>query len=435
MKARCYFLVFLIFFIFFMETTIFGAGKPAFSQLLTIDLDKAFQLALENDKSIKAAESDVAKAGEGRRQAHRSRNVTLTIEHSTMRTEHQNHGINVNSFQNIVSATYPLYTGGLIEGSIAASEYELRSKILSLERAYQDVKLSVAVAFFTMLRTKDMAELAGESVERLEAHVRNVDVQYRNGNVGRADLLRSEVELINAAQAMSQAVNEYRIAVKSLNSIIGLPLGTELFYGGEMSYTAFPYTLDECVEYALSRHPDLAIAKLLKKKAGAGIVIEESGRRPRVTLAASHTFNSPHNWPGLERDNLQVAIRAEYTFSDGGVTDSKIRGAREDLRRAGYNYESVRDTIILNVTRHFMTMEEAGLRIETGARAVDMAQEAYRIALVRYREGVGTNIDVLDAHAALSQSESNHTQALCDYNIAVARLVNAMGVPASFEEI
>jgi outer membrane protein TolC len=80
-------------------------------------------------------------------------------------------------------------------------------------------------------------------------------------------------------------------------------------------------------------------------------------------------------------------------------------------------------------------MEEAGLRIEKGARAVDMAQEAYRIALVRYREGVGTNIDVLDAHAALSQSESNHTQALCDYNIAVARLVNAMGVPASFEEI
>ncbi|MCL2011111.1 MAG: TolC family protein, partial [Synergistaceae bacterium] len=67
------------------------------------------------------------------------------------------------------------------------------------------------------------------------------------------------------------------------------------------------------------------------------------------------------------------------------------------------------------------------VRIETSSRAVDMAGDAYRIALVRYREGVGTNIDVLDAEAALNQSYSNHTQALCDYNIAVAQLENAVG--------
>ncbi|MCL2010638.1 MAG: TolC family protein [Synergistaceae bacterium] len=426
-KMRCFFfLVFANFFIIF-------AGTAA-SQPLSIDLDKAFELALENHESIKAAESDVAKAGEGRRQAHRSRSVTLSVEHATARTEYQAQDIGANSFQNIFSAAYPLYTGGLIEGSIAASEHELSSKILSLERAYQDVRLSVAVAFFTMLRTENMAELAGNSVERLGAHVRNVDVQYRNGTVNRADLLRSEVELINARQSMSQAVNEYEVAIKSLNDVMGLPLGTELIFDREMSHAAFPHTLEECIEYALSHHPDIAIADLLKKKAEAGIVIEKSANKPSVTLSASQTLGSAYNWPGLDQDNLQVAIRAEYTFSDGGVTDSKIRGAREDLKKADYNYESARDTVLLNVTKFFLTMEEAGSRIETGATAVGFAQEAYRIALARYREGVGTNIDVLDAQDALNKSSSNHTQALCDYNIAVAQLVNAMGVPAAFED-
>jgi outer membrane protein TolC len=284
-----------------------------------------------------------------------------------------------------------------------------------------------------MLRTEDMAELAGNSVERLSAHVRNVDVQYRNGKVSKADLLRSEVELINARQTMTQSVNDYKVAVKSFNNVIGLPLDTELVYDGEMSCLAFPHTLAECVELALSRHPDIGIAELMEKKAEAGIAIEKSGKKPKVTIAASQALNSMHNWPGLEQDNLRLTLHAEYTFSDGGVTDSKIRGAKEDLKKAGYNCELARETIILNVTKYFMSIEETRSRIEMGTTAVDMAQQAYRIALARYREGVGTNIDVLDAQTALNHSGSNYTQALCDYNIAVAQIENAMGSPILFD--
>ncbi|MCL2010508.1 MAG: TolC family protein [Synergistaceae bacterium] len=411
---------------------VFDVGRAAYSQPLSIDLEKAFELALGSDKNIMTAESDVAKASEGRRQAHRARNVTLSVSHNSSRT--MTPDIDANLFQNVISATYPLYTGGRIEGTIAASEHEFLSSVLSLERMRQNVRLSVASAFFTMLRAEDMAKLAGDSVERLEAHVRNVDAQHRNGRVSKADLLRSEVELINARQTMSQSVNDYRIAVKNLNDAIGLPLDTELFHEGEMPRAPFPYTLDDCIEYALSRHPDLTIAELRKKSAQANITIEKSAKKPNVNLSASQAFSSQHNWPGLEQDNLQISLSAEYTFSDGGVTDSRIRGAKEDLKKAGYSYESARDAIVLDVTKYFMTMEETWARIETTASAVDMSREAYRIALARYREGVGTNIDVLDAQDALNRSGSNHTQALCDYNIAVAQVVNAVGAPMPFEE-
>jgi outer membrane protein TolC len=425
---------FLLFLGLLLGLAVSSAGRGAFAQPLPIDLDKAVELALSSDNGIKAAESDVAKASEGRRQAHRARNVTMKIGHSTARINQYRNDVDVNLFENEVSAAYPLYTGGLVEGAISASEHELRSKILSLERAYQDVRLSVTVAFFSMLRAENMAQLAGESVERLEAHVRNVDAQYRNGRVSKADLLRSEVELINAQQTMTQAVNDYKVAVKSLNDTIGLPLDTELVHEGEMSYVAFVYSLDECIEYALFNHPDLEIAELLKKQAEAGIVIAESERKPKVHLVASQAFSSLHNWPGLDQGDTRIALEAEYTFSDGGIAASKIRGAKEDLKKADYNYESIKDEIVLNATKYFMTMEETRSRIEMGAKAVDMAQEAYRIAVARYREGVGTNIDVLDAQEALNQSDSRHTQALCDYNVAVARIENAVGVPVPRED-
>ena len=74
--------------------------------------------------------SNVTIANEEGRQAHRSRNVIMKLNHTTERINNQAHDVSVNSFQNIVSATYPIYTGGFIEGFIATSEHELRSRIL-----------------------------------------------------------------------------------------------------------------------------------------------------------------------------------------------------------------------------------------------------------------------------------------------------------------
>lgn len=414
-----------------LQTPVDGA-EASRAQHLILDLDKAYGMAFVNDNSIKAAESDVAKANEERRQAHRARGVTMKIEHDTVRIHYQNETpvTNVNSFQNEISATYPLYTGGLIEGSIAASEYEWQSQQLTLERTRQSVKLSVAVAFFTMLRTEDMAQLADDSVKRLEEHVRNVSAQHRNGKVSKADLLRSEVELINARQQMTQARNEYETAIKNLNNAIGISINTKISYDGKMTKVPFTRALEECLEYALKHHPNIAVAKLMEKKAQAGITVARSEKKPKVSLAVSQNLASLYNWPGIDDDNFQMVFHAEYTFSDAGVSNAKIRSAKEDFKKAGYNIDSVHDSVILDVTTCFMNMEEAGARIEEGLVALDKAEETYRIALVRYREGVGTNIDVLDAQTALSQTDSNYTQALCDYNIAMVRLENAMGLPS-----
>ena len=88
------------FFLLCLLLVVLDAHGPALAQPLAIDLDKVVELALGSDKSIKVAESDVAKANEERRQAHRSRSVTMTIDHSTARTEYQIQDIGANSFQN-----------------------------------------------------------------------------------------------------------------------------------------------------------------------------------------------------------------------------------------------------------------------------------------------------------------------------------------------
>ena len=87
------------------------------------------------------------------------------------------------------------------------------------------------------------------------------------------------------------------------------------------------------------------------------------------------------------------------------------------------------DTVNLGVRQAYLNMKSAEQTIESTRVAVESGQESFRIATLRYRAGVGTNLDVLDAETSLETARNNYVDALFNYNIAVANLENAMGVP------
>ncbi len=117
---------------------------------------------------------------------------------------------------------------------------------------------------------------------------------------------------------------------------------------------------------------------------------------------------------------------------DTGVTNSKIHGAEADLAKAHENYRDTVDAVNLDVRTNYLGLREAEKRIDTTHLAVSQAEEDYRIAQLRYMNGVGTNTDVLDAQVALTDAKTNYLQALYDYNTCKTDLETAIGVPMQF---
>ena len=76
-------------------------------------------------------------------------------------------------------------------------------------------------------------------------------------------------------------------------------------------------------------------------------------------------------------------------------------------------------------------MKSAEQKIVSTRAAVEAGQEDYRIKTLRYRSGVGTNVDVLDAETALATARNNYVDVLYTYNLNVATLERAMGVPVT----
>ena len=87
----------------------------------------------------------------------------------------------------------------------------------------------------------------------------------------------------------------------------------------------------------------------------------------------------------------------------------------------------VEDGIRLEVNRSYISMKEAEKNIPVARKAVEQAEENYRMNEARYRSQVGTSTDVLDASTLLASARLNYYNALYGYHLAQAALERAMG--------
>ena len=422
-------------------------SQSAFAgEVVELNLEDAMQRAFNTNPAITIAgyERDSARASYNA--ARSSRWITIEGKHVTNRSGKDDNIKKTdatgawtgeyykaigNQHSNTVSASMPIYTGGKLSGTIKKAKAGYLYSEQGLQKAYNDMRSTVTNGYFDMLQADNMQKLGRESVTRLADHLKNVEAQYEVGVVAKVDVLRSQVELANAKQSLIKAENAYQIAEANLNKIVGLPMDTQLKLDNLLVYTPYENDMQYCLDYAAMHRPELEQAKQNVEAAKGALRVAISGHMPQVAATASQNWNNK-NWPGDENGNWYVGVSVGLNIFDSGVTTSKIHGAEADLAKAHETYRDTVDAVNLDVRSNYLNLREAEKRIDTTKLAVSQAEEDYRIAQLRYMNGVGTNTDVLDAQVALTDAKTNYLQAMYDYNTCKTNLETAIGVPMQF---
>lgn len=423
-------------------------SQSAFAgEVVELNLEDAMQRAFNTNPAITIAgyERDSARASYNA--ARNSRWITIEGKHVTQRGGYDDNivkrtdatgawtgeyykGIG-NEHSNSLTASMPIYTGGKLSGTIKKAKAGYIYSEQGLQKAYNDMRTIVTNGYFDMLQADNMQKLGRESVDRLADHLKNVEAQYEVGVVAKVDVLRSQVELANAKQSLIKAENAYQIAEANLNKIVGLPMDTQLKLDNILVYTPYDNDMQYCLDYAAMHRPELEQAKQNVEAAKGALRVAISGHMPQVAASASQNWKDS-NWPGDENGNWGVGVQVTMNIFDSGVTVSKIHGAEADLKKAHETYRDTVDAVNLDVRSNYLNLREAEKRIDTTKLAVSQAEEDYRIAQLRYMNGVGTNTDVLDAQVALTDAKTNYLQAMYDYNTCKTNLETAIGVPMQF---
>lgn len=409
------------------------ADDAAIPTQVSLNLPRTIDLALQNNHSVKSAQWTYEAAKAGVSQAAAAKNPSVGYEYNAKKSSVNGQNALQNgtskSFGNQFAVTVPIYSAAR-DAAVEAARYTREGKGAALEAQYQTSKLQAAKDYYGLIMNRNKVDIAQQSVRDYDAHLTNVNQQYAVGIVAKSDVLASKTSLAEAQTNLVSTKNAADIAESTLNKYIGLPVATKVETADrELGYAPYNVTLEQARAYAMLHRAELVEAAMAVKQAEENVNKAKAGHLPSVDGSLSKSWGGD-SWSGTG-DSNSWTIGAGVTWSiwDGGATNESIKVQKANLEAAKEaNLEQI-DTVALQVHQAYLDMKAAEQTINSTRVAVEQGQENFRIATLRYRAGVGINLDVLDAETKLSTARNNYVDALYNYNIAVATLEQAMGVP------
>jgi len=411
-------------------------SQPAIAAPIELSLEDSIARALENNHAIHIAETSKEKSTWAMQEAKASKKLTVGYTHTETRSDAPPSWVDAsqsptvsayNYFSNRLSVSVPLYTGGKLESLIDQAKLGVDASNLNLAATQQQIKLSTTTAYFGVLQTRNLVDIAKQTVDDFSAHLQNVEVMYNTGTVALPDVLQTKVRLANAQNNLIKSQNAYDLTIYHLNNMMGLPLRSELQLKENMSYQKYAPSLDDSIAYALEHRPEMTQGQVAIKIAQDQIKVANSDKAPTVVLSGNNAWNDME-FAGTKNSNWTMNLTATFNVFDSGRTDAQIKQARSGATIAETQARQNADTISLEVSDGYLSMREAEKRMDTSYVAVEESEQNFDIAKERYSAGIGTNLDVMDAELSLAQAKTNYVQALYDYNTSKAQLEKGMGI-------
>jgi outer membrane protein TolC len=408
-----------------------------------LTLEESIQIALKNNHGLRAASEKVTGAEEKSLEARTLFLPKFKVESSYTRLGEApsldlEAGIfapqalsiemsddNMYNAQAVVQQ--PLFTGGKISSLNKQAKNNLEAAKYNYEGAKQNLILLVKEAYFGILAVEKFKKVSQDAVAQMKAHLETVKGLYNAGTVANIDLLRTEVQLANAEQALIKAENGVELSKSSFNTILGRDLNLPVEVVDVFKVREKEYNLDRLLTQARENRPELYKMKHNIKMAKAGIGIAKSNYWPQVGLFGNYRYHKGDE-PIIEwREDWMVGANVSVDIWNWGETKAQVGQARSALRELEHLQAQLRDGIALEVKGALLNLEEAKKRIKISAKAVVHAEESLNSAEIGYRNGRVDNVEALDSQLALTHARTNNLQAKYNHILSQARLEKAIG--------
>ncbi|MCX6133806.1 MAG: TolC family protein [Ignavibacteriales bacterium] len=337
-----------------------------------------------------------------------------------------------NSYNLRASFQQPLFTGWKFQGAADNAAFQAEASRIDVAKERAELVFNIKSAYWNLYRVNEMKRLTDENVKQVSSHLEDVENLVKQGMATTNDVLKVRVQLSNSKILQSDAGNAVRLAMISLNSTIGIPLGTDVGIASPLTATTreFP-ELAKTLASALGTRPEVLGMESRVKAAGAAVTSAVGGWFPQIFLTGNYNYARPNQRiiPAKDefKDTWDVGLSVQFDLWNNLTALHQTNQAKAQLEQTKDALVTLKDGITLEVTQSYLNFQQAKERIRLSELTVDQANENYRTAAEKYKAGLTSSSELLDAEVALLQSKLQLTQSLVDHELAEARLEKALG--------
>ena len=302
----------------------------------------------------------------------------------------------------------------------------------------QNVVLGVETAYVDYLDAKAQLEAARVTLKQAQIVLDAATTRHDAGLATIAEVLQAKTAFSQAQLSLQSADGAVLALRGALATAMGLPANTPYDVGTlpvEVPLERAAGVVEELIANAEAHRPDLAAARALADKATAHIRAVRSDGLPNLSLNASAARAYIDPYMGRSPVNSWSATAVvSFPLFTGFANTFDLRKAREDAGVARAQADLLEQQVVLQVWQSYYALKTATQLVKTSRDLLASAEQSERVALGRYKEGVGTIIDLLTAQAALAGARAQEIQARSGWYVALAQLAHDTGAAAPLDQ-
>lgn len=333
---------------------------------------------------------------------------------------------------------WPIYTGGRTDALVRAATAERTAAGKDLDAARADLRLEITRAFYAVVTARETEDVLRRSLDAADAHLRDVRSRLASGLIPPNDVSSAEAQVSHQRVLAVEAANLRGVAEADLQRLIGAPPGPMLIDDRALTATSAlaaqvkaPSGVADLIARALNTRPERQALEQRAASADLRAAATSSTRWPQIGAASGFDYANPNprNFPrtSVWATSWDASISLTWTLWDGGRRGADTGEARANAHALRTRVADFDRQVTFEVRARSLELESSQQAVTAANDEVRAAAEAERAVGERYRAGVATATDVLDAQVARLQAELDRTRAVANVRLAEARLERAIG--------
>jgi len=346
-----------------------------------------------------------------------------------------------------ISFNQLIFNGSYIVGLQAARTFQEVAVKTTSQTKEQIIQL-VTKAYYAVLINKERTQLFTSNIGRVDSLLKNTTALNKNGFAESIDVDRIQVTLNNLIVERDKFLNMDELSLALLKFQMNFPQDQPITVLGSIQDMQVADLTDYPKDWDYKIRPDYKVLEANKRLQELNLKNQYASALPVISANASTgIYTQAATFGGLFRNNTTdisgatvpgIGANNWYNYQTVGVTASmpiftgfqrsyRIQQEKLKLNKIENNFKSLKQGIDLEVKQSSISFDNAVKTLTSQKQNMELASKVARVTKIKYEQGIGSNLEVVDAENSLRQSQTNYYGALFDAMVAKVDLDKAYG--------
>ena len=325
---------------------------------------------------------------------------------------------------------WALYTGGKINAANKASQIYEEEAGLHQEQKKGELLSELATRYYGLVLAEQACKVRGQVAEAMKKHLFDSQKLSEQGQIAKVEFLHAQVANSDAERELKKANREVIVVERALQNTMAIGDSSDLAPASQLFILKNIENEDFFIELALRNNPLLQQVDSKRELAATGVKLEKSNYLPTVALTGTYDLADKDLSPYMPQ--WLVGVGVNWSLFEGNARQRKLQAAQfkeDQVEQAGLKAEEDIKTVIKKLHQQLGMQVE---QLEDLDKTLEFAKTYVESRDKAFHEGLSTSTELVDANLLLAKVKIDRLQAMYNYDVTLATLLQICGSPEMF---